>query len=415
MFCRKSSKPRTVEMVKARFMFRIALLLVALLSTPSLAWNALGHKVVAEIAWRQLSPDQRQAIVDTLRRHPRFDADFAGKMTDDVLAADKATQDRWIFQHAAYWPDIARGLPAVEREKYNRPTWHYVTNPLFLDSSDRDVLASRLQINNSAKYPTDAPKDEYNVLQAIKHCQAALRSRAGPEANAVAYCWLFHLVGDIHQPLHSTSLYSVKQFPDGDRGGNSIPLAGGENLHSRWDGLLGRRDLLRNVDMEVAELSDRQYRDVWRLAAKVTDPRKWADESHDLCKSVVYSDAILNSVRHTPAGAKMMPMKLPTAYMQQAGDVARRRVITAGVRLGTLLGEGPSDDVADPPAASSSSVPVNSLTPNQQAPPLSSVRTHWLNTGSNVRHNQSCKWFGQTKHGRYCAANEGKPCGECGG
>jgi hypothetical protein len=45
------------------------------------------------------------------RRHPRFDADFAGKMTDDVLKADKATQDRWIFQHAAYWPDIARGLP----------------------------------------------------------------------------------------------------------------------------------------------------------------------------------------------------------------------------------------------------------------------------------------------------------------
>jgi hypothetical protein len=36
-----------------------------------------------------------------LRRHPRFDADFAAKMEDDALRGDKKTQDRWIFLHAA--------------------------------------------------------------------------------------------------------------------------------------------------------------------------------------------------------------------------------------------------------------------------------------------------------------------------
>ena len=53
------------------------------------AWNALGHKVVAEIAWRQLEPKQRQSIVDTLRRHPRFDADFAANRITilDIVAA----------------------------------------------------------------------------------------------------------------------------------------------------------------------------------------------------------------------------------------------------------------------------------------------------------------------------------------
>jgi len=30
--------------------------------------------------------------------------------------------------------------------------------------------------------------------------------------------WLFHLIGDIHQPLHSTALFSTKLFPEGDRG-----------------------------------------------------------------------------------------------------------------------------------------------------------------------------------------------------
>lgn len=214
---------------------------------------------------------------------------------------------------------------------------HYVTNPLFLDPSDQ-VLQAKLGITNSAEYPTDTPADEYNILQAIKHAKAAIDSRAGADVKAFAYCWLFHLVGDIHQPLHSTSLFSVNQFPLGDRGGNSIPLAGGENLHSRWDGLLGRRDRLRNVDREVTELSDRdRYGDTWESAARETDAQRWAAESHDLCKTVVYSDAILTVVRETSADMKFVPIKLPASYMKQAGEVARRRIITAGVRLGVLL------------------------------------------------------------------------------
>jgi hypothetical protein len=225
---------------------------IASIAGSGYAWNALGHKVVAEIAWRELEPADRQAIVDVLRRHPRFDVDFAAKMTDDALAGDKAVQDHWIFRHASYWPDIARGLQGEKLKRYNRPTWHYVTKPLFLDSSDRRTLAGQLRINNSPKYPTNTPAVEFNVLQAIKYCQAALSSRdAVASSKAIAYCWLFHLVGDIHQPLHSTSLYSGNTFPEGDRGGNEIPLVGGEILHSRWDGLLGRRDLLRNVDRDA--------------------------------------------------------------------------------------------------------------------------------------------------------------------
>ena len=191
----------------------VALLIVVGAMSPALAWNSLGHKVVCEIAWRQLEPATRQSIVDTLRRHPRFDLDFAEQMTDDVLRADKATQDRWIFQHAGTWPDIARGLPKGELEKYNRPTWHYVTNPLFLDSSDRDSLLQTLRINNSANYPTDIAPDEYNAYQAIAYCREVVASKAGRDVKAIAYCWLFHLVGDLHQPLHSTSLYLSASIP----------------------------------------------------------------------------------------------------------------------------------------------------------------------------------------------------------
>jgi len=40
---------------------------------------------------------------------------------------------------------------------------------------------------------------------------------------------------------------------------------------------------------------------------------------------------------------------------------------------------------------------------------------YWLNTGSNVRHNSSCKHYRATKRGRECQADEGKACGICGG
>jgi hypothetical protein len=51
-------------------------------------FNALGHKVVTEIAWRQLDDETRAEIVRTLRRHPRFDEDFA------KMAPTEGDQDR---------------------------------------------------------------------------------------------------------------------------------------------------------------------------------------------------------------------------------------------------------------------------------------------------------------------------------
>jgi S1/P1 Nuclease len=315
-----------------------ALLVSVTLAFPAHAWNALGHKVVAEIAWQELSPEQRQEIVDTLRRHPRFAEDFQQQMPAEVERADKAVQDHWVFQHAATWPDIARGLQGEARRKYDRPTWHYVNFPILLDDSDRRALSGRLSLNVSSKYPADTGQHNYNVMQAIKHCQAALSSkRADAPTKALAYCWLFHLVGDSHQPLHSTALFSVNQFPKGDRGGNEIPLTRGNNLHSLWDNLLGRQHYMSDVQREVAEL--KQNADWWNVDTK-TDAADWIAESHELAKSFVYDRVILQAVRDTPPGAKVQPITLSDAYLKDAGEHARRRIVAAGVRLGSLLQSG---------------------------------------------------------------------------
>lgn len=47
--------------------------------------------------------------------------------------------------------------------------------------------------------------------------------------------------------------------------------------------------------------------------------------------------------------------------------------------------------------------------------PASTGGEHWLNMNSNVRHNESCEHFKNSKKGRLCRPDEGKACGICGG
>ena len=283
------------------------------------AWNALGHRVVADIAWQQLEPKQRHEIVATLRRHPRFDDDFAKKMPADV------DEDRWIFQQAAVWPDIARGLQGDDRATYDHPTWHYVNFPLFI-GGERPLL----DVNLSSECPTQLDDSKWNVAQAVKHAISALESDAPPSDKALAYCWLLHLVGDLHQPMHSTAIFS-QRFPSGDRGGNLIPVVQGGNLHSLWDGLLGRADKPNDVRRVVAELEGNQS--IWEVDVG-KDVAEWIAESHELAKTFAYSPEVISAVEEE---GELQRINLPETYLQEAGRQARPRVVAAGLRVGGLL------------------------------------------------------------------------------
>jgi len=365
-----------------------ALTILFLTALPAQAWNALGHKVIADIAWQQLDEPTRAEIIKTLRRHPRFDEDFAKQ--GDI------GNDRWIFQHAATWPDIARG------SKLDMPTWHYVNYPLFV-GDDRPVTF------NLASTPTGSAKT-WNVAQAVAYCRKTIASDAPPSQKALAYSWLFHLVGDLHQPMHSTALV-CERFPEGDRGGNAIPLVQGENLHSLWDNLLGRQHKPNDVKREVFEL--RQHPELWKV--EHGDVSAWIKESHELAR-FAYCPEIVEAVQQPGELAKL---RLPASYLKASGEHARQRVIAAGLRLGVLLGGS-----AEPVAAEVEPVsefefatrkPKPTPRPMSLTPSAASELTHWLNTNGNVRHNSSCRWYHNTKNGRACGADEGKACGQCGG
>ena len=48
-----------------------------------------------------------------------------------------------------------------------------------------------------------------------------MRSGSDPAKRGIALSWLFHLIGDVHQPLHAVQLFT-REYPKGDRSGGDF-------------------------------------------------------------------------------------------------------------------------------------------------------------------------------------------------
>ncbi len=154
---------------------------------------------VAGIAYDHLTPKTKAAVDALLMRQKDY-----GLWISEMPAGytDKA---RFAFMKAATWPDDIRKTPD------DRPIWHYIDLPVIAPGYTPDPVAL-LPVKPNAETQIGA---ETTLLSS---------STATDGERAIALCWVEHLVGDIHQPLHTASLYSPA-FPKGDRGGNSENLS----------------------------------------------------------------------------------------------------------------------------------------------------------------------------------------------
>jgi hypothetical protein len=122
---------------------------------------------------------------------------------------------------AARWPDELR---STDRQHHRGP-WHYINWP-FKPEGQPPTVQTR-------------EPDPVNILPALAENERVVKNESDSERKAVALAWLFHLVGDIHQPLHTTQLFTV-DYPQGDRGGNEICVRVTQtgqpmDLHRFWD------------------------------------------------------------------------------------------------------------------------------------------------------------------------------------
>lgn len=330
----------------ASFVAAVACLAALCLPTRAYGWSDAGHKIVASIAFRQLSAEQQKKIIAILQSHPRFQADFSDKMPAAIAKGPEAQQREWLFQQAAVWADIARGFSGSLKDEFHRPNWHFINLPLFLTPADEKALKDRLTGNVSLVPPMpdagDQAKGKMNVIQAIRHARRVLSDPATAKKDkALMLSWLFHLVGDVHQPLHSTALFSRGAFPEGDRGGNSISVEQRGNLHSLWDQLLGRSLSLANARKKALSLLAAPGTEaLGKEAASSLDEEVWLKESHKLAKEAAYDADVLTHVRvieRTADPHKVEPLDLTETYLQTAGSEANKRVVQAGFRLGAVL------------------------------------------------------------------------------
>ena len=317
-----------------RFILTLSLLL--LLNSPALAWDSVGHRLSAAVALHFIDADTRDALLSILSAHPRYQADFLDAMPAFVDRDDPEQLAQWLLGQAAYWPDIARGLPGAERARYNRPAWHYTEGARVRG----DALFQGnvyLGIEPFADVPGPDPAtirdedDADNVVTALDYNARILTDTDRPGAErAVALCWVLHLVGDIHQPLHTGSLFTATLFASGDRGGNAVPVAD-SNLHALWDRALRDEGVAASLPAILQQVAG--FRPP-RIAGVESDWTAWMAESRQSLQSAVYSPAIREAILAAErADRPLEPVMLDADYLERMQQIARLRLGLAGLRL----------------------------------------------------------------------------------
>ncbi len=196
-------------------------------------------------------------------------------------------------------------------------TEHYIDLPISLDGTATNGVAS----------------DSDDVVRAIRQCIITLQNTNAVATNrATSLRYLLHFVGDIQQPLHSsTAVWSTKT--GGDSGGNGFSITGDwSNLHSLWDsggGFLGDFIPRPFTVASFATLSNKvvgietDYPFTGNPGA-ISDPMDWAVEGKNVAQTVTY----VNITRSTAP---------TTNYLNSVIATTEQRMAIGGKRLADLL------------------------------------------------------------------------------
>ncbi len=157
--------------------------LSSLYSPLAFSWGKSGHRIVGEIAQRNLSKEAKKGISELLG-----DEDLARVST---------------------WADEIRS----ERKYDFAGPWHYTSIPTgktYFDqkrSKDGDVIEALFRFEETLRDPKKSKEEKADSLK-----------------------FMVHMMGDLHQPLH----VGIAE----DRGGNSVKIRWFKtdtNLHALWD------------------------------------------------------------------------------------------------------------------------------------------------------------------------------------
>jgi hypothetical protein len=303
-------------------MVAVAITLFAVLN--SFAWDDVGHKITAYIAWQQMTPDVRARVIKILLAAPE-DAQLStfympyGSRTDTARKRD-------FFMIAATWPDIIRDRAFDTRyKKYHHSNWHYSDTLWTIQNGKVEIL--------------QGPSDSGGLaMEKIADFIKLAQSDANDTDKAIAIAWLEHLIGDIHQPLHASGRVTDLE-PKGDQGANlflltpkDTPRQSQENLHWFWDNIIVR-NIPNTTDASDAEYISPIAKDIMdkysfakmqsRLA--IDNPQQWKKESFEIASTEIYSPDLKR-------------FEMPSSsYKKKALKISEERLALAGYRMAALF------------------------------------------------------------------------------
>jgi hypothetical protein len=238
------------------------------------AWGMIGHRVVGQVAETYLSKKSRKAVKDILG--------------GETLAI------------SSNWPDFIKSDPAYDYLN----SWHYVNLPAGLNQKD---VFSFLAADTTTSVYTKIPE----MIAILKNKQSTI------DQKKMAMRLLVHMVGDLHQPMHTAR----KE----DLGGNRVSVTwfgSRSNLHRVWDENL----------VEYQELSYTEY------AQAINHPTKAqlsAWRSASLPQSVFESYEVVEKIY-----ANIKPDdKLSYRYNFDYADILNEQLLKGGVRLAQIINQ----------------------------------------------------------------------------
>ncbi|MCB0845033.1 MAG: S1/P1 nuclease [Bacteroidetes bacterium] len=291
------------------------LLIMIMFPLAGYGWWDTGHMAIAAIAYQHLNPETR-VWVDEL-----------------VEELDKHYPDTQTFIECSTWADDLK-----KQGIYAYSSWHYTNIPYNPDS---------LALPQNAK-------PEVDVIWAINQARQVLTAEDAVSLEKARFlAFLVHFVGDLHQPLHSTSMYD-DDVPEGNRGGNEFSLKSFKhrNLHMLWDDGCGYFDRWEEKGKLDRPLGRKGFVALEEMVSTIMiahpesslenlyslEPTFWAMESHELAVNAVFMGT--QYVTRSGENQLIQPGDSPSElYMETGREIVEKQLARAGYRLAMLLNE----------------------------------------------------------------------------
>lgn len=244
------------------FIFGAFLITVLFFPMKTIAWGKKGHALVAEVAFIYLDENTKKMVLEYL--------------------------DGTTIEEAANWMDNIKSNHSYD---YMKP-YHYA-------NFERNEVVAEISGDNII-YQLDA------TIKELKN-----RKNLSKEEIKTKIEIIFHLIGDLHQPLHVGY--------GSDKGGNSLQLqfnGKGTNLHSLWDSGIIEKNEITLDDCLKEPFSKKELRKINKINVV-----NWSKESR------TFLDEVYNTAGNN----------ITEEYTNTNAILIESQIHKAGIRLAAVL------------------------------------------------------------------------------